>query len=73
MPARCGVLIYAAYFQRDGAHVLQAHSFTPERWLCRDDNQDWPLVPFSEDPVVCPRCQLALMLTSAHPTPEPSA
>jgi cytochrome P450 len=65
MPARCGVLIYVPYFHRDEARVPHAHSFTPERWLGQDDNEDWPLVPFSEGPVVCPGRQLALMLSSA--------
>ncbi|CCQ44603.1 cytochrome P450 family protein [Pseudarthrobacter siccitolerans] len=65
MPAGCGVLIYAPYFHRDEANVPQAHSFKPERWLDRDGNEDWPLVPFSEGPVVCPGRQLVLMLTSA--------
>jgi cytochrome P450 len=65
MPARCGVLVYAPYFHRDQAYVPQAHSFNPERWLDRNDNEDWPLVPFSEGPVVCPGRQLVLMLTSA--------
>ncbi|MCU1569207.1 MAG: cytochrome, partial [Pseudarthrobacter sp.] len=65
MPAGCGVLVYAPYFHRDDEHVPQAHSFNPERWLGRDDNEDWPLVPFSEGPVVCPGRQLVLMLTSA--------
>ena len=65
MPAGCGVLIYAPYFHRDDEHVPLAHSFNPGRWLGRDDNEDWPLVPFSEGPVVCPGRQLVLMLTSA--------
>jgi cytochrome P450 len=65
MPARCGVLVYAPYFHRDEAYVPQAHAFNPERWLDGNDNGDWPLVPFSEGPVVCPGRQLVLMLTSA--------
>lgn len=65
MGTGCGVLIYAPYFHRDGDHVPQAHSFVPERWLDRNDNEDWPLVPFSAGPVFCPGRQLVLMLTSA--------
>ncbi|MDQ0674316.1 cytochrome P450 [Pseudarthrobacter siccitolerans] len=65
MPARCGVLIYVAYFHRDEAHVPQAHSFTPERWLDKNGDEGWPLVPFSDGPVFCPGRQLALMLSSA--------
>jgi cytochrome P450 len=65
MGAGCGVLIYVPYFHRDEAHVPQAHSFTPERWLDRNEDEGWPLVPFSEGPVFCPGRQLALMLSSA--------
>ncbi|MDQ0689501.1 cytochrome P450 [Arthrobacter sp. W4I7] len=65
MPARCGVLIYVPYFHRDEARVPQAHSFTPERWLDKNGDEGWPLVPFSDGPVFCPGRQLALMLSSA--------
>jgi cytochrome P450 len=65
MGSGCGVLIYVPYFHRDEDHVPQAHSFVPERWLGRNDNEDWPLVPFSAGPVFCPGRQLALMLASA--------
>jgi cytochrome P450 len=65
MGTGCGVLIYVPYFHRDEAHVPQAHSFAPERWLDPNDDEGWPLVPFSEGPVFCPGRQLALMLSSA--------
>jgi cytochrome P450 len=64
MPARCGVLIYSPYFHRDERHLRDAHNFSPERWL-RDEDDGWPLVPFSDGPVVCPGKQLVLLLTSA--------
>jgi len=64
MPTHCGVLIYAPFFHRN-QHVPHPHSFAPERWLNRNDTDDWPLVPFSEGPVICPGRQLVLMLTSS--------
>jgi cytochrome P450 len=65
MATGCSVLIYVPYFHRDQAHVPQAHSFTPGRWLDRNGGEGWPLVPFSAGPVFCPGRQLALMLSSA--------
>lgn len=64
MPAGCGVLVYAPYFHRDERRLRRAHDFLPERWLT-DAEDDWPLVPFSDGPVVCPGRQLVLLLTSA--------
>lgn len=64
MPAKCGVLIYAPYFHRDDRNLRSAHNFSPERWLT-DEDDDWPLVPFSDGPVVCPGKHLVLLLTSA--------
>lgn len=64
MPARCGVLIYSPYFHRDDRHLRSAHDFSPERWLTEEDD-GWPLVPFSDGPAVCPGKQLTLLLTSA--------
>ncbi len=64
MPADCGVLLYAPYFHRDDRHLRDAHGFSPERWLT-DEDDGWPLVPFSDGPVVCPGKQLVLLLTSA--------
>jgi cytochrome P450 len=65
MATGCGVMIYVPYFHRDEAHVPQAHSFTPGRWLDRNGEEGWPLVPFSAGPVFCPGRQLSLMLSSA--------
>ncbi|MBG6225640.1 cytochrome P450 [Arthrobacter sp. CAN_A2] len=64
MPADCGVLIYAPYFHRDERSLRSAHNFSPERWLTEEDD-GWPLVPFSGGPVVCPGKQLVLLMTSA--------
>ena len=53
MPARCGVLVFAPYFHRDGRRVPQADSFDPGRWLQQPDAgsgdpEAWGVVPFSE-------------------------
>jgi cytochrome P450 len=64
MPAKCGVLVYAPYFHRDDRSLRSAHNFSPERWMS-DEDDGWPLVPFSDGPVVCPGKQLVLLLTSA--------
>ncbi|WP_043445629.1 cytochrome P450 [Arthrobacter sp. L77] len=64
MPADCGVLIYTPYFHRDERSLRSAHNFSPERWLTEEDD-GWPLVPFSGGPVVCPGKQLVLLVTSA--------
>jgi cytochrome P450 len=64
MPADTGVLIYAPSFHRDDAHVSHAHTFHPERWLEQRTNHDWPLVPFSGGPAMCPARNLVTFLTS---------
>lgn len=64
MPDRCGVLVYAPYFHRDERNLADAHAFAPERWLTQEDD-GWPLVPFSDGPVVCPGRHLVLLVTSA--------
>lgn len=64
LPGNCGILIYTPYFHRDESHLPHAHSFHPEDWLDAED-RDWPIVPFSEGPVICPGRQLVLMMTSA--------
>ncbi|WP_434994098.1 cytochrome P450 [Arthrobacter sp. Ld5] len=64
MPADCGVLVYAPYFHQDERSLRSAHNFSPERWLTEEDD-GWPLVPFSDGPVVCPGKQLVLLVTSA--------
>ena len=64
MPEDCGVLVYAPYLHRDERSLRAAHAWAPERWLTSEDD-GWPLVPFSDGPVVCPGKQLVLLVTSA--------
>ena len=70
MPARCGVLVFAPYFHRDGRRLPQADTFDPGLWLQHHDAlpgdpEDWGVVPFSDGPARCPGRQLVLLLTSA--------
>ncbi|MDB5965765.1 MAG: cytochrome [Polaromonas sp.] len=65
MPARAGVLIFSPFFHRDDERLSFAHHFTPELWLHERGDGDWPLVPFSGGPAVCPARNLVAMLASA--------
>ncbi|MFN3790682.1 cytochrome P450 [Massilia sp.] len=66
MPADTGILIHAPFFHRDDTRLEHADRFTPELWLDgRTAGHDWPLVPFSDGPVMCPGRHLVLMLSSA--------
>ncbi|MEW6762237.1 MAG: cytochrome P450 [Pseudomonadota bacterium] len=67
MPAETGVLVHAPFFHRDDAHLPYADRFAPELW--REDweqgvKRDWPLIPFSDGPVICPGRHLVLMTSS---------
>ena len=70
MPARTGLLLFTPFFHRDDARMPFADRFTPDLWL-KDDQvkdaqeRDWPLIPFSSGPAICPARNLVLMLTSA--------
>lgn len=65
MPADTGILIYAPFFHRDDRHLPYADQFTPEIWLKERGTDDWPLIPFSAGPAICPARNLVQMLTSA--------
>jgi cytochrome P450 len=65
MPKKTGILIFAPFFHRDDAHLTYAHTFTPEIWLERRTNSDWPLIPFSGGPAMCPARNLVTFLASA--------
>jgi cytochrome P450 len=64
MPANVGVLIYAPFFHRDDQRLPFADRFSPELWL-DGKADDWPLIPFSRGPAVCPGRELVLLLSSA--------
>ena len=66
MPADTGVLIHAPFFHRDDSRLEHADRFTPALWTGgQTAGHDWPLIPFSDGPVMCPGRHLVLMLSSA--------
>ena len=64
MPKKTSVLIYTPFFHRDEARLEEANRFAPELWLNRRDNSDYPLIPFSGGPGMCPGRNLVLLTTS---------
>ncbi|MTV27159.1 cytochrome P450 [Nitriliruptoraceae bacterium ZYF776] len=64
LPEGSSVVVYAPYFHRDDRSLSQAHRFDPDLWLAPRDADAWPLVPFSDGPVVCPGRHLVLLTTS---------
>lgn len=65
LPAGTGVFIFTNYFHRDDQRLPYAHTFTPSLWQQDRTTDDWPLVPFSGGPVMCPGRNLVLLTTSS--------
>jgi hypothetical protein len=63
LPAGTGILIFSPFFHRDDQSVPFADSFSPDLWMDGGAGE-WPLVPFSEGPAVCPGRSLVLQITS---------
>jgi cytochrome P450 len=64
MPARTSIMIYAPFFHRDDRRLAFADRFAPDVWLAGESASDWPLIPFSRGPVVCPGQNLVLLIAS---------
>jgi cytochrome P450 len=64
LPAGTGLLIYTPFFHRDDRTLPYAHRYEPTVWLDDDGHGDWPLIPFSEGPGVCPGRNLVLLTGS---------
>lgn len=64
MPAKTGVMIFTPFFHRDDQRLPYANSLAPELWLRHRTNQDWPLIPFSGGPAMCPGRNLVLLVSS---------
>lgn len=63
MPKGSQILIYTPFFHRDDETMPFAHRFAPELWL-EGRFGDWPLVPFSDGPGICPARDLVPMMTA---------
>jgi cytochrome P450 len=64
MPAGTSLLIFAPFFHRDDQRLSFADKFEPELWLKERGSNDWPLIPFSAGPAICPGRNLVLLLSS---------
>ncbi|MFC7403266.1 cytochrome P450 [Citricoccus sp. GCM10030269] len=64
LPAGTSLVIYAPFFHRDDETLPEAHRFSPELWLRDRDDTDWPLVPFSGGPGMCPGRNVVLLTSS---------
>ncbi|WP_153393982.1 cytochrome P450 [Ornithinicoccus halotolerans] len=65
LPAGASVVVFAPFFHRDETRVPEAHRFAPDLWLRERTEDDWPLVPFSAGPAMCPGRNLVLLVASA--------
>jgi cytochrome P450 len=64
LPAETSLVIFAPFFHRDDTRLAYADRFAPELWLGEPALDRWPLIPFSDGPVVCPGQNLVLLTTS---------
>ncbi|WP_300344395.1 cytochrome P450 [Nesterenkonia sp.] len=64
MPRGTSVLIFTPFFHRDERNLDFAHRFVPEVGDHERTREEWPLVPFSAGPGICPGRHLVLLLTS---------
>jgi len=65
VPAHSGIVIYAPFFHRDDESLPYANRFSPELWADEDSVHQWPLIPFSEGPAVCPGRHLVVLISTA--------
>jgi cytochrome P450 len=64
VPEGTSLVIFAPFFHRDDTRLTYADRFAPELWLGEPSLDRWPLIPFSDGPVVCPGQNLVLLTTS---------
>ena len=64
MAAHTSLLMLAPYFHRDDRYLHNADLFDPGQWLEPNAIGNWPLMPFSGGPGICPGRRLVLMVTS---------
>jgi len=64
-PAGTEFTIVSSVFHRDDEALDFANTFEPEIWLDGRSDEEWPLIPFSAGPAVCPGRNVVLLTTSA--------
>lgn len=64
-PAGTEFAIVSSVFHRDDQALDFANTFEPEIWLDGRSDRQWPLIPFSAGPAVCPGRNVVLLITSA--------
>jgi cytochrome P450 len=62
--AGTNMVVYAPFFHRNERRLDVADRFSPELWSRNRGTDDWPLVPFSGGPAMCPGRNLVLLTTS---------
>lgn len=65
LDAGTSILIFAPFFHRDDETLVEAHRFSPDLWMQDREDSDWPLIPFSGGPGLCPGRNLVLLTASA--------
>jgi cytochrome P450 len=64
MPAHTHIVILAPFFHRDDERLSYADRFAPELWLGERTSADWPLIPFSGGPAICPGRHIVLLVAT---------
>ncbi|MGQ4877257.1 cytochrome P450 [Billgrantia sp. LNSP4103-1] len=64
MPAGTSLLMLAPYFHRDDRYLSNANLFDPDLWLQPGEAGNWPMMPFSGGPGICPGRRVVLLVTS---------
>jgi cytochrome P450 len=65
IPPDTTMVIFAPFFHRDDRRLPFAHRFEPDVFMDEARQREWPLVPFSGGPGICPGQNLVLLLSSA--------
>ncbi len=65
LPTGTTVAIFANFFHRDDRVLPFADRFHPDLWMPGAARNDWPFVPFSDGPGICPAHHLVPMLGGA--------
>jgi hypothetical protein len=63
-PAGTEFAVVSSVFHRDDEALDFANRFEPRIWLDRRSDGNWPLIPFSAGPAVCPGRNVVLLTTS---------